>query len=100
MSAGGDPADLLGEHGDVFTWENVWPAISDALEMKPGNPVPLLRSRRWLAVVGSVGQPRDRNPAAGYAIYDSQANELTFRHVGLFSQRDQDARAHSRRLAR
>jgi nucleoside-diphosphate-sugar epimerase len=28
-------------NGDVFTWENVWPAIADALEMKPGNAVPL-----------------------------------------------------------
>ena len=28
-------------NGDVFTWENVWPAIADALGMKPGNPVPL-----------------------------------------------------------
>ena len=46
-----------------------------------GMPVPLIRSRRWLAVVGAVGQPRDRNPAASYAIYDSAANELTFRKV-------------------
>src|SRR6202051_1694829 len=28
-------------NGDVFTWENVWPAISDALDMKPGSAVPL-----------------------------------------------------------
>jgi nucleoside-diphosphate-sugar epimerase len=28
-------------NGDVFTWENVWPAISDALDMKPGEAVPL-----------------------------------------------------------
>ena len=28
-------------NGDVFTWENVWPAIADALEMKPGRPEPL-----------------------------------------------------------
>ena len=48
---------------------------------KTGQPVPLIRSRRWLAVVGSVGQPRDRNPAASYAIYDSTADELTFRKV-------------------
>ena len=27
-------------NGDVFTWENVWPAISEALEMKPGDAVP------------------------------------------------------------
>jgi len=28
-------------NGDVFTWENVWPAIADALGMKPGGAVPL-----------------------------------------------------------
>ena len=28
-------------NGDVFTWENVWPAISEALDMKPGGAVPL-----------------------------------------------------------
>ncbi len=49
--------------------------------VKFGVPLPLLRSRRWLAVVGSVGQPRDRNPAASYAIYDEVPGELTFRRV-------------------
>jgi nucleoside-diphosphate-sugar epimerase len=28
-------------NGDVFTWENIWPAISEALDMKPGAAVPL-----------------------------------------------------------
>jgi nucleoside-diphosphate-sugar epimerase len=28
-------------NGDVFTWENIWPAVADALRMKPGQPVPL-----------------------------------------------------------
>jgi nucleoside-diphosphate-sugar epimerase len=39
-------------NGDVFTWENVWPAISDALEMKPGNAVPLSLAQhypKWIA---------------------------------------------------
>jgi nucleoside-diphosphate-sugar epimerase len=39
-------------NGDVFTWENVWPAIADALGMKPGKPVPLSlteASRKWIA---------------------------------------------------
>jgi diadenosine tetraphosphatase ApaH/serine/threonine PP2A family protein phosphatase len=49
--------------------------------IKFGLPLPLLPSRRWLAVVGSVGQPRDRNPAAGYAIWDEGMAELTFRRV-------------------
>jgi hypothetical protein len=39
-------------NGDVFTWENIWPAIADALEMKPGQSVPLSLAqeyRKWIA---------------------------------------------------
>jgi diadenosine tetraphosphatase ApaH/serine/threonine PP2A family protein phosphatase len=39
--------------------------------------VPLTRPRRWLAVIGAVGQPRDGNPAAAYALLDPEANTLT-----------------------
>jgi diadenosine tetraphosphatase ApaH/serine/threonine PP2A family protein phosphatase len=49
--------------------------------LKVGLPVPLIRSRRWLAVVGSVGQPRDGVAQAGYAILDTGRNELTYRRV-------------------
>jgi predicted phosphodiesterase len=48
----------------------------------PAQAVPLLTSRRWLAVIGSVGQPRDGSAMAGYAILDRATNELTFRKVG------------------
>ncbi|WP_291864648.1 NAD-dependent epimerase/dehydratase family protein [Bradyrhizobium sp.] len=34
-------------NGDVFTWENVWPAIAEALDMKPGAAVPLSLARTW-----------------------------------------------------
>jgi diadenosine tetraphosphatase ApaH/serine/threonine PP2A family protein phosphatase len=51
------------------------------LEFPMGRPIPLLQSRRWLAVVGSVGQPRDGSPLASYAILDQATNELTFRRV-------------------
>lgn len=47
-----------------------------------GQPLPLIRSRRWLGVIGSVGQPRDGVAQAGYAILDRDRNELTFRRVG------------------
>ena len=39
-------------NGDVFTWENIWPAVADALRMKPGRPVPLSlvqESKNWIA---------------------------------------------------
>ena len=43
--------------------------------------LPLVRTRRWLTVVGSVGQPRDGNPKAGYAVYDSTTGALDLRRV-------------------
>jgi diadenosine tetraphosphatase ApaH/serine/threonine PP2A family protein phosphatase len=43
--------------------------------------VPLMRQRRWQVVLGSVGQPRDGDPAASYAIYDDVADTITFRRV-------------------
>ena len=46
-----------------------------------GVAIPLLSHRKWLAVIGSVGQPRDGNPAAAFAIYDTAARELTFRRA-------------------
>lgn len=63
----------------------------------PGVAIPLGTTRRWLAVPGSAGQPRDGVPAAAYAILDETRNALTFyrvpydveraaakvRHVGL-----------------
>jgi diadenosine tetraphosphatase ApaH/serine/threonine PP2A family protein phosphatase len=43
--------------------------------------VPLLQGRRWLAVLGSVGQPRDGNPAASFAMFDTDKRELTYCRV-------------------
>lgn len=43
-----------------------------------GSPVQLLQGRQWMAVVGSVGQPRDGNPAAAYALFDTDKREITF----------------------
>lgn len=46
-----------------------------------GVPIPLSPARRWLGIPGSVGQPRDGNPAACYAIFDTDKTELTFFRV-------------------
>jgi diadenosine tetraphosphatase ApaH/serine/threonine PP2A family protein phosphatase len=46
-----------------------------------GVPINLLKGRQWLAVLGSVGQPRDRNPAAAFALYDTVAREITYCRV-------------------
>ena len=44
-------------------------------------PIPLLAQRRWLAVLGAVGQPRDQNPAACYGLFDDVRNRLTYVRV-------------------
>jgi len=46
-----------------------------------GRPMPLLNQRRWIAVLGAVGQPRDHNPAACYGLLDTVANRLTYQRV-------------------
>lgn len=43
--------------------------------------IPLTTQRRWLAVMGAVGQPRDGNPAAAMAVYDTERRELSFVRV-------------------
>ncbi len=47
----------------------------------PGVAVPVPKHRRWLATIGSVGQPRDRNPQAMYALFDTDKLQLTFQRV-------------------
>jgi diadenosine tetraphosphatase ApaH/serine/threonine PP2A family protein phosphatase len=46
-----------------------------------GVPVQLLQGRRWLAVLGSVGQPRDGDPAASFAMFDTRSREITYCRV-------------------
>jgi diadenosine tetraphosphatase ApaH/serine/threonine PP2A family protein phosphatase len=48
----------------------------------PSTPVPMGRQHRWLAIVGSAGQPRDRNAAAAYALADLERRRITFFRVG------------------
>lgn len=44
-------------------------------------PIPLLARRRWLAVIGACGQPRDENPAAPYAVLDEGTRSLRLRRA-------------------
>jgi len=47
----------------------------------PGVAIPVPARRRWLAIVGSVGQPRDGRTAASYAVFDEARRALTFHRV-------------------
>ncbi|MEN3350442.1 MAG: hypothetical protein V7632_4077 [Bradyrhizobium sp.] len=46
-----------------------------------GVAVQLLTGRRWLAVLGSVGQPRDGDPAGSFAMFDTATREITYLRV-------------------
>lgn len=52
-----------------------------SFQPQPGIPVTLTAGRRWLALVGSVGQPRDGNAAAAYALLDLRRRQLGFFRV-------------------
>lgn len=44
----------------------------------PGVAIPLSRPRHWIATIGSVGQPRDGNQRAMYAVFDTAQSRLAF----------------------
>ncbi|CAN7199846.1 metallophosphatase family protein [Acidovorax sp. LjRoot74] len=48
---------------------------------EPGVPVPVPTHRQWLGIVGSVGQPRDGDARAMYALFDDTAKQITFYRV-------------------
>ena len=62
---------------------------------RPGDEIPVLRHRQWVGVVGSLGQPRDGNPEACFAVFEPGAEVLTFHRVPYdhFSAADKVRRA-------
>lgn len=48
---------------------------------RPGDEIPVLRHRQWVGVVGSLGQPRDGNPEACFAVFEPGTEVLTFHRV-------------------
>ncbi len=50
-------------------------------EVTPGVPIKLAPPNHWLATIGSAGQPRDGNPLAMYALYDTETHVLNFQRV-------------------
>ncbi|GGO60145.1 Nucleoside-diphosphate-sugar epimerase [Roseovarius pacificus] len=66
------------DNGDVFIWQNVWPAICDALEMKMGEARPLFLEtlldgtgpEDWAAIVDEQGlrAPRDIRKVVGQSL--------------------------------
>jgi diadenosine tetraphosphatase ApaH/serine/threonine PP2A family protein phosphatase len=70
----------------LYSMSEMWDNVSEMWKLVPfrpvaGAPVPLAGHRRWLGVLGSVGQPRDGNPAASYAVLETSRSEITYFRV-------------------
>ncbi len=61
----------------------------DFLDVSPGARIVLQDGQRYLANVGSVGQPRDGDPRAAYGILDTGARTLTCHRVAYPVERAQ-----------
>jgi diadenosine tetraphosphatase ApaH/serine/threonine PP2A family protein phosphatase len=81
MVAAATPYTFSGHVHDQGLYFRATAARVGAFRPVPGSPVRLGRHRQWLALVGSVGQPRDGDPAAAYATFDSTRAELVFHRV-------------------
>lgn len=70
----------------------IFHADDGRMEIVPATPdVPLrLDAGRALVNPGSVGQPRDGNPAASYLVIDTEAGNVEFRRVAYDVARTQD----------
>jgi diadenosine tetraphosphatase ApaH/serine/threonine PP2A family protein phosphatase len=75
----------------VFRSDDGRPAAVPAV---PGDPVSI-RAGRSLVNPGSVGQPRDGNPAASYLVLDTDADTVEFRRVAYDIDATQKAMRHA-----
>ena len=53
----------------------------DMITLSRGSRVRIQAGQRYVVNVGSVGQPRDNNPAASYVVYDMVENVIHFRRA-------------------
>ena len=59
------------------------------VELPPGEALAITEGYRWLLNVGSVGQPRDGDPRAGYGVLDEEAGTVTCYRVAYPVERAQ-----------
>ncbi len=80
VRAGGAPYTFSGHVHDQLLFAEVEQRTAQYRPI-PASPIPVGSHRRWLGLVGSVGQPRDGRPAAAYALFDDRSERMTFHRV-------------------
>lgn len=82
MAASGLPLTFVGHVHQQHLYFTAGDSAVQAFTPVPGVSIPvLLRHRQWLAIAGSVGQPRDGNLAAAYLLHDRKREAITFFRV-------------------
>lgn len=81
-------------HVQLFISESMASAGKTPLQPRDGEEISITRER-YIINPGSVGQPRDSNPDAAFAIFDTETKVVTFRRtpydVALTQQQMDDA---------
>ena len=81
MDAAGSAYTLCGHVHDPRLYFDTGPGRVGSFRPTPGTQIRIPHHRRWLAIPGSVGQPRDGNPRAAYALLDADGERITFHRV-------------------
>ncbi len=82
MAASGLPLTFVGHVHQQHLFFTTGGSAAQGFTPVPGVSIPVsLRHRQWLAIAGSVGQPRDGNPAAAYLLHDRKREAITFFRV-------------------
>lgn len=55
--------------------------VEGRMQVRQDYPIEFQEDHRYLVNIGSVGQPRDRNPAAAFGVFDSEKREYTLKRV-------------------
>ena len=75
------PVCFFGHTHFPFVYTNKDGSLESTFLEGNANEIKLEKGVRYLVNPGSVGQPRDRNPRAAYAVYDSETRVIRFHRV-------------------
>jgi diadenosine tetraphosphatase ApaH/serine/threonine PP2A family protein phosphatase len=81
MRATAKPVTICGHVHVPQLYRRTDAGVTTGAVPQANEPIMFERSAKALAVLGSVGQPRDENPNAAYALYDDSDMSLTYVRV-------------------
>lgn len=75
-------------HLDFLRWERFESVAADTIVLgHTHRPMKVRWGKKLLINPGSVGQPRDGDPRAAYAVYDDELKEVTFHRVAYDAEK-------------